>query len=109
MSKNIIINGDFRIGQRGTTFASVTNGDYTLDRWAVLSNGSSVVDISQVSHTSETPAGDLNAINAEVKADDLKFGIIQIIEKGNIDSLLENVVSLSFQAKASPGIPSGRP
>jgi hypothetical protein len=34
--KNKIINGDFGIWQRGTTFNSVVSGQYTADRWAGL-------------------------------------------------------------------------
>jgi hypothetical protein len=39
--RNRIINGNFAIGQRGTTFASSANNDdaYTLDRWYILSDG----------------------------------------------------------------------
>ncbi len=31
--KNLIINGDMSIAQRGTSFSSVTSTQYTLDRW----------------------------------------------------------------------------
>jgi hypothetical protein len=37
--KNAIINGDFRISQRGTTFTNSTNGTYTLDRFSVVYDG----------------------------------------------------------------------
>ena len=47
VGKNLIINGDFEIAQRGTSFPSISNGEYTLDRWAYFLSGTSVHDISQ--------------------------------------------------------------
>jgi hypothetical protein len=35
---NVIINGGMDIWQRGTTFAPVTNGAYTADRWQAISS-----------------------------------------------------------------------
>jgi len=45
--KNLIINGDFEIAQRGTSFTSVANSTYTLDRWIYSKSGAMVHDISQ--------------------------------------------------------------
>jgi len=44
---NAIINGDMRIAQRGTSFAAVGSGDYTLDRWVYQKSGSMVHTITQ--------------------------------------------------------------
>lgn len=38
-SENILINGDMRISQRGTSFAAPANGDYLLDRWLIAGAG----------------------------------------------------------------------
>jgi hypothetical protein len=38
-SKNKIINSDFRISQRGTTFTNPSSGAYTLDRFSVVYDG----------------------------------------------------------------------
>jgi hypothetical protein len=37
--KNKIINGDFGVWQRGTSFTTPSSGSYTSDRWAVNYNG----------------------------------------------------------------------
>jgi hypothetical protein len=37
--KNAIINGDFRLAQRGTSFSSPATGSYTLDRWVIGYDG----------------------------------------------------------------------
>ena len=45
--RNLIINGDMRIAQRGTSFATVANGAYTLDRWRYNTVGAGAVTITQ--------------------------------------------------------------
>ena len=44
---NLIINGDMRIGQRGYTFVSPTNTDYTLDRWMWTQVGQGAVTVAR--------------------------------------------------------------
>lgn len=51
--KNKIINGDFGIWQRGTTFAS-PNGTYTADRWLATIAGGSLGTASQQTFTPAT-------------------------------------------------------
>ena len=53
--KNKIINGDFFISQRGTTFSSVGSGTYTLDRWLSAFDGTAgTYTISQQTFTPST-------------------------------------------------------
>ena len=47
--KNVIINGDMRISQRGTSFTSIISGSYSLDRWNYIKIGTMVHDITQES------------------------------------------------------------
>jgi len=54
--RNMIINGDMRVAQRGTSTSNVTtNGYFTVDRWFVEGGGQVAVDTSQV--TSDNPGG----------------------------------------------------
>jgi len=53
--KNKIINGDFGVWQRGTSFSNPTNGTYTADRWFVELDGSGYTrTISQQTFTPGT-------------------------------------------------------
>ena len=36
--RNMIINGAMQVSQRGTSFAAITSGDYSLDRWMLVHN-----------------------------------------------------------------------
>ena len=100
--KNRLINGDFDIAQRGTSFTSTggANNDdtYNLDRWFVLSDGNDIVDITQ---TTTVPTGAQNSIGLDVETINKKFGIAQIIEASNCFDVIGGNVTLSFQAKVS--------
>lgn len=53
--KNKIINGDFGIWQRGTSFSNPTSGDYTCDRWKIAYDGTGATrTISQQTFTAGT-------------------------------------------------------
>jgi len=99
--RNRIINGEFGVAQRGTSFISGANDDdsYNLDRWYVLSDGNDAVDITQ--ETSTVPTNQLTAIALDVETANKKFGIAQIIEQNNCIGLIGGNVTLSFKAKVS--------
>ena len=88
--KNRIINGAMVISQRGTSFASPANGDYTLDRWQYISSQSAKAAITQ--DTSVYPVGFNSSLKATsssaytVGASE-KFTIRQCIEGLNITDL----------------------
>ena len=58
--KNLVINGDMRISQRGTSFASVGNGDsqYTLDRWKFTEEGDLGAAEITVTQDTDVPTGE---------------------------------------------------
>jgi len=101
--KNRLINGDFSVAQRGTSFTSSgsanNNDTYNLDRWYLLSDGNDAVDVTQ--DTTTVPTNQLYAIALDVETANKKFGIAQIIEQKNCVGLIGKTVNLSFQAKVS--------
>lgn len=98
--RNRLINGDFRIAQRGTTFASSLNNDdtYNLDRWTLLSDGNDIVDVTQ---SSVAPTGGLYSIGLDVETANKKFGIAQYIEQLNCVGIQDKKCTLSFSARTS--------
>lgn len=108
--RNAIINGCFRIAQRGTSFTSAgtyQNDDdsYLLDRWVLLSDGDDIADITQ--ETSVIPDGALNAIKFDIETGSKKCGILQIVDSKDTAKLWKNqtgIVSLSFQARTTGGV-----
>ncbi len=66
--RNLIINGDMRIAQRGTSFTSVSPADFTLDRWSYeAGNTSAVLDITQ---DSDGPVGFTKCLKVDVQTAD---------------------------------------
>ena len=107
--RNMVINGGMTISQRGTSFSSVANVSYTLDRMQWYDTGAGVVDISQ---STDTPNGnfynslkiDVTTADASLAAGDL-YNIIHQIEGYNIAHLgwgtsVAKTVTLSFHIKS---------
>ena len=100
--RNSIINGCFRIAQRGTSFTAATvplNSDdtYLLDRWILLSDGNDIVDVTQVVRT--TPNGSYAECKLEVETANKQFGLLTILEAKDSARFIGQTVSLSFKAR----------
>ena len=54
--RNLIINGDFKVAQRGTTFAAAAGGTFVSDRWSNLAGGATGGKIGYTRST-DAPAG----------------------------------------------------
>lgn len=107
--RNKIINGDFAISQRGTSFTN-PNGVYTLDRWIIVADGGSWTKaVTQETFTPGTaPVAGYEGskfirINQSVAGSGGNYNVLyQHIE--DVRSFAGQKVVLSFWAKASSSI-----
>jgi len=101
-NRNLIINGQGVVSQRGTSFDSSTtpaNSDdtYLLDRMLLLSDGNDIVDVSQ--ETTEIPNGAYSSIKFDVETANKQFAYCQILEAKDAAKIIGGQASLSFKAK----------
>ena len=116
-NKNLIINGEMTVSQRGTSFTGLANNAYSLDRFVYYEIGDSVSDVSQ---STDTPNNNFNnslkldvtTADASVAAGDLAC-FLQKIEGLNSYKLGWGTsdaksVTLSFYVKSTKtGVHSG--
>lgn len=103
--KNVIINGDMRIAQRGTSFASAGSNVYILDRWNYRKATTSAVHT--VTQDSDTPNDQFNyslkldctTADASVDANDF-IAIRQRVEGYNFRKFVGQQGVLSYWVKA---------
>lgn len=109
-NRNAIINGDFNIWQRGTSFTSVADGTYTADRFRYSKSGTMV---NTISRSTDVPtvaqAGRLfnyslsvttTTASASIAAGNV-CGIEHRIEGYNWLALAQKATTLSFWVKAT--------
>ncbi|CAB4164292.1 hypothetical protein UFOVP831_21 [uncultured Caudovirales phage] len=109
-NRNAIINGDFNVWQRGTSFTSVAHATYTADRWLYLKSGSMVHDITWSSDVpTVAQAGrlfsnslkiDCQTVDSSIAASDYA-AIRQRIEGHNFIPLAQKEITVSFWVKAT--------
>lgn len=73
--RNVIINGNFDVWQRGTIFTSVASGTYTADRWLWGEVGAGVVDVLQSTNVPDNTSDfsfliDVTTVDASIAAGD---------------------------------------
>lgn len=107
-TQNYIINGNFDIWQRGTSFTSPSNGTYTSDRWRFRNSSAAVVDISRdtdVPTISSSSTGSNYSIKIDcttVASGSSQFcGLSQYIEGLNYKNIHSKQVTLSFWVKST--------
>jgi hypothetical protein len=103
--KNKIINSNFGVWQRGTTFNSATNGNFFADRWTVGRDGTNTVNITQQTFTPGTAPvsgyeGQFFARASIASTGTLSFlQFTQAIE--DVRTLAGQTITISFWAKGS--------
>ena len=108
--RNLIINGDMSVAQRGTSFASITNTlTRTLDGWYAIAGAASAMAVSRQS--SIGLAGFSNSLrfgrpSSNTNTSTHKIG--QVIETANARKYAGKVLALSFWARAGADF-SGSP
>jgi len=115
-SKNIIINGDMSIAQRGTSATGLGNGDsgyHTCDRWKFVEAGAPTYEFTQTQDT-DVPTGqgfatslkmDCTTAQGSLSASDALY-ITQIIEGQNLQYIKKGTanaesLTVSFWVKSS--------
>jgi len=107
-SGNAIINGDFGIWQRGTSFSNPVSGAYTSDRWSINYNGSGATrtvsrELFTPSEITATGYGDPQfyfRYNQSVAGSGATFGnIVHKIE--DVRTFSNQTLTVSFWARAS--------
>jgi hypothetical protein len=106
--KNLIVNGNFDIWQRNTSFSSMANNTYMADRFKWIKNAGTEV-VSAVRNTTSPPAPydianfclELNVDTADVAiADNAYCGIEHDIEGFTINQAYDSILTLSFMVRA---------
>jgi hypothetical protein len=117
-SRNRIINGCFRVWQRGTsvgpmTAASVATFPYSADRWKVGLGGTATVTVAQIAASADYGQGRVGAFSARITSNAAatvaagdKNRFAQLIEGQDLlnfalGSLWGGTMTLSFWVKAS--------
>lgn len=103
--KNAIINGDFKIAQRGTSFTCAAGSEvWTLDRWSANRNGSGTLTVSQQTFTPGTApvvgyeGTNYIRIDQTVAGTGATFNVIQT-KLEDVRLFAGQTVTLSFWAK----------
>lgn len=110
-NRNILINGDFNIWQRGTSFVSVVDQQYTVDRWVYRKiNTTAVHDISRSTDVpTVAQAGrkfnysvliDCQTIDASISSSDIVV-FFQRIEGYNFLAIAQKTFTFGFWVKAT--------
>jgi hypothetical protein len=102
--RNRIINGNFDIAQRGTSFAAIANAAYSLDRWTWGQAGAMVCTVTQ---STDVPNNtfqssykvDVTTVDSSIAAGDYAF-ISQKIEGYNVRDLIGTTFTVSFWVKS---------
>jgi len=103
--KNIVQNGAMQIAQRGTSFTSITNASYSLDRWKYYRGGAAIHNITQDSDRPNDQFNysmkiDCTTVDTSLAATDFS-SIYQGIEGYDFRRLKGQTATISFWIKSN--------
>lgn len=102
--RNLIINGDMSVAQRGASFPAIANSYYTLDRWLIPNNTSAVATVTQ---NLDAPSGFTYSLRHTITTADTSIAsgdiatIEQKIEGYTASELIGNTFTVSFWVRSS--------
>lgn len=96
-----IINGNFDIWQRGTTFTTPNDDTWGPDRWLFLMDGNGAWTLSQ--ETTILPSGATAALKCVNVTENKQFALAYLMEGVDAKKLAGKHVSLTFQAYTTTG------
>jgi len=101
--KNLIINGNFDIWQRGTSFANLTSGLYSADRWRRSASNDGVVTVLQGLHNGMLGSRFTRyCLGVQTTTADTSIGAAQYetqvynIEGYDVQQIMGQTITLSF-------------
>lgn len=99
-ARNRIINGDFKIWQRGTSFSNIVSYTYIADRFVPVTSGGNTTVTQDTSVPNAQFRGSLKLVPAAT-ATYTECVIRQLLEQQNIDDFLGSTVTASAWVKCS--------
>jgi hypothetical protein len=104
--KNKVINGDFRIWQRGSSFNSLENGSYFSDRFLFGNGTSGAVSVSQQQDTPSNQVFEYSSKfvvgnNQSTLSNSMFTNFSQKFEGFNVRDLYQNTFAISFWVKSN--------
>jgi hypothetical protein len=103
--RNSVINGGFDVWQRGTTFNSHTNTNYSADRWWVVTDAVGTVNITQ-QDISAQGLGFRYCLRAERSSGTNRWVVGTNLETSIVKRLLGKTVVLSFYLREGSALSS---
>lgn len=98
---NLLINGNFDVWQRGTSFATFTDDTYGPDRWNLLSSTTARWTVAQDTSVPSSGGYTYSAKCTLASSTNTQFAMVYFFENKDALKLFGKTVSLSFWAKTT--------
>jgi hypothetical protein len=98
--RQAIINGNFDVWQRNTTFSTPSDDTYIADRWNNLQEANAAWNFYR---STDAPTGSSYSLQCVNVTANKRCGIVQIVENIDASKLIGGYVSVSYWAKSTTG------